>query len=105
MQAEVVIDNSDGAFMPGMYCHAKLTLLDHPKALTVPGSAIYVRGGETWVLVAEGAKARRAAVVVGMDDGRVVEILSGLKGTERVILGRPTGLSDGDAIEMGAKKS
>ena len=105
MQAEVILDNAAGGFMPGMYCHAKLTVIDHPKALTVPGSAIYARGGETWVLVAEGAKARRVAVVVGMDDGRVVEILSGLKGTERVILGRPTGLSDGDAIETGAKKS
>jgi HlyD family secretion protein len=105
MQAEVLLDNADGALMPGMYCNAKLTVLDHPKAMTIPGSGIYARDGKTWVLIAEGAKARRADVVVGMDDGRVVEILSGLKGTERVILGRPTGLTDGDAIVTGAKKN
>jgi len=101
MQAEVVLDNADGRLMPGMFCHASLKVADRPDAITIPGSAIYARGGETWVLIADGGAARRADVVVGLDDGRVVEILSGLEGTERVILGRPTGLSHGDPIDAG----
>jgi len=102
MQAEVVLDNADGRIMPGMFCHASLIVVDHPDALTIPGSAIYARGGKTWVLVADVDTARRVDVVVGLDDGRVVEILSGLEDTQRVILGRPTGLSDGDPINTGA---
>jgi len=101
MQAEVVLDNADGSLMPGMFCHATLTVADHPDAMTIPGSAIYARDGETWVLVADVDTARRIDVEVGLDDGRVVEILSGLEDTQRVILGRPTGLSDGDLIDIG----
>ena len=101
MQAEVVLDNADGRLMPGMFCHASLKVADRPDAITIPGSAIYARGGETWVLIADGGAARRADVVVGLDAGRVVAILSGLEGTERVILGRPTGLSHGDPIDAG----
>ena len=102
MQAEVVLDNANGRLMPGMFCHARLKVADRPDAMTIPGSAIYARDGETWVLVADGGSARRADVVVGLDDGRVVEIVSGLEGTERVILGRPTGLTGGDPIDTGA---
>lgn len=102
MQAEVVLDNADGRLMPGMFCRARLKIADHPDAMTIPGSAIYARDGETWVLVSDGGSARRADVVVGLDDGRVVEILSGLEGTEQVILGRPTGLTGGDPIDTGA---
>jgi len=102
MQAEVVLDNADGHLMPGMFCHASLRVADRPDTMTIPGSAIYARGGETWVLVADGETARRFDVEVGLDDGRVVEILSGIDDTQRVILGRPTGLSDGDPIDSGA---
>ena len=52
-----------------------------------------------------GRTARRIDVVVGLDDGRVVEILSGLEDTQLVIVGRPTGLSDGDPIDTGATNS
>ena len=102
MKAEVVLENADGRIMPGMYCRASLTVADRPDAKTIPGSAIYARGGQTWVLVADGDIARRFDVEVGLDDGRVVEIISGIEDTQRVILGRPTGLSDGDPIDSGA---
>ncbi len=45
----------------------------------------------------------RAVLHVGLDDGRVVEILAGLNDTERVILGRPAGLSNGDPIGTGSQ--
>ena len=103
MQAEVVLDNAAGRLMPGMFCHARLTVADHPDALTIPGSAIYAKDGETWVLVADEGFARYHDVTVGLDDGRVVEILAGLNDTQRVILGRPTGLSNGDPIDTGSQ--
>jgi len=103
MQAEVVLDNTAGDLMPGMFCHARLTVAERPDAMTIPGSALYAHDGDTWVLVADEGFARYHAVTVGLDDGIVVEILSGIDDTQRVILGRPTGLSNGDAIDTGSQ--
>jgi len=98
MHAEIELQNADGSLMPGMFCHAIVEVDRRPAAWTVPGSAIYARGTETWVMVAEAGVARRRDVEIGLDDGLVVEIRKGLRGTERVILGRPAGIEDGDAI-------
>ena len=63
--------------------------------------AIYADGDSTWVLIADGATARRRELVLGIDDGMIAEVREGLTGSERVIVGRPIGLGDGDSIRYG----
>jgi hypothetical protein len=57
----------------------------------VPRSAVSVQGESRgrivgWVYVVHDGKAHRTRVVAGADDGRQVEILSGLMPTDRVVL-------------------
>ena len=89
--------------MPGMFCHVSLALERRPNAMTVPGSAVYPGNGQPFVLIADGGKAKKREVELGLDDGIVVEIRSGLNGNERVILGRPAGLGDGDSVSAGGR--
>lgn len=98
MRAEVELDNTNGKLLPGMFCHVSLAVERREKAMTLPGSAIYASGGAPHVMFIEGGKAKRAEVVLGIDDGLRAEIRSGLTGDERVILGRPSGLRDGDPV-------
>ena len=99
MRAEVVLDNAEGRFLPGMFCHARMALERRPGALTLPGSA--VRAGaedESYVLVARDGRVGRVDVELGLDDGLVVEIRAGLAGGEQVIDGGVAGLRVGDAV-------
>src|SRR5262249_40591620 len=88
---EVHLDNPDEVLWPGMYGTATVTLEEH-YALTIPASALVRRGGKTLVYhIAETAGdplrgvVREAEVQLGMDDGKRVEVRSGLNGKELVI--------------------
>ena len=68
--------------------------------MLVPAVSVVRDGEETAVFVAAGAKAQRRAVRVGMSDGTSVEILSGVKAGERVIVDGQAGLPDDAAITV-----
>ncbi len=69
------------------------------KTLVVKNEAITQREGQTVVFVVQQGYGRQTAVTAGRGLGQVTEILSGLKGGERVILFPPGGLKDGDKVE------
>lgn len=70
----------------------------HTNVVTVPASAIVREGAETAVFVAAGDKAQRRPVVTGFAAGERVEVRSGLRAGEPVIVSGQAGLPDGAAI-------
>ena len=94
MRAEIELDNSEGYLRPGMYGTALVMLEEHYNVLTLPASSL-VRRGEGKVHVYYVAEAEgdpltgvllNKAVELGLDNGQVVEIRSGLTGDELVVL-------------------
>jgi hypothetical protein len=71
---------------------------EHANVVLVPIAAIVREGEETAVFVAEGDKAARRTVVVGIVDGMHAEIREGVKAGEQVIIHGQAGLPDGAAI-------
>jgi len=69
--------------------------------LVVPSSAIVRDGNETAVFVADGGKAHRRAIEVGASDASHVEVKSGLKAGDLVIVHGQTGLPDGASVSLG----
>lgn len=95
---EVEIPNVDGRLRPGMYARVTLTLEVHRGALTVPSEAVMGKE-DRFVYVIDGGKAHKTAVEVGVDDGKVAEITSGLQpGATVVVVGRDT-LVDGATVK------
>ena len=97
MRAEIEMDNPSGLLHPGMYGTALVLVEDRSNVLTVPAAAL-VRRGEGMVevyhvVVDEAGRQgderrgvlRRIPVVLGMDDGKEVEIRDGLKGDELIV--------------------
>jgi RND family efflux transporter MFP subunit len=72
----------------------------HSNVVLVPAVAIVREGEETAVFVVSGAEARRRPVRTGLSDSTHVEILSGLKAGEHVIVDGQAGLPDGAAITV-----
>jgi RND family efflux transporter MFP subunit len=72
----------------------------HHGVTIVPAAAVVHEGGEAAVFVASGGKAVRRDVHVGLQDDEHVELVSGVKAGEVVIVTNQNGLPDGAAITV-----
>jgi RND family efflux transporter MFP subunit len=73
----------------------------HPNAVLVPVPALVREGDETAVFIVNGDKAQRRPVQIGMTDGEHIEIVSGVKAGDMVIVDGQAGLPDGASIRIG----
>jgi RND family efflux transporter MFP subunit len=83
-KGNVKIDNLSEDIYPGMkaFVHVSLT---NDKTYLLPIDAV-LNGEQAYVYVADGEKAIIKNIIVGDDDGEMIEILSGLEGDEQVIV-------------------
>lgn len=100
MDTEVDVVNLDGSLVPGMYAQVHLHLANRPAALSVPLDAVDGLGTSVQqaYIVRDGV-VHLVIVKVGLQTPSHVEILSGLHAGDKVIVGRHTGLSDGEKVE------
>lgn len=73
----------------------------HPNAVLIPAPALVREGEETAVFVVNGDKAERRPVQIGLTDGERLEIVSGVKAGDMVIVDGQAGLPDGATISIG----
>ena len=100
LRTEVLIANSTGVLRPEMFGSLSLDLERREGVLTVPPASLHFEQGQAYVLVAERGYAHRVNVGRGVDDGNIVEIVSGLDGTESLIANAAAALADGAAITV-----
>lgn len=98
LDAEVHLPNPDGKLRPGMYGRARIQVGLHKQSLVVPESAVQLSGGQRFLFVIDGGKAQRRAVTIGIDGGTVLEIVSGLKPDEQIVVAGSDALSDGSPV-------
>ena len=82
---EVRVANADGALLSGMYATARLVLTRAEQVLTLPREAVATRDGKRLVLKVDGDKVSSVVVTEGLNDGRLVQILSGISAGDQVI--------------------
>jgi RND family efflux transporter MFP subunit len=100
MDTEVDVPNPDGSLVPGVYAEVHLHLAARPNVLSVPLDAIDGLGTsvqQAW-LVRNGVL-HLIPVKIGLQTATRVEILSGLQRGDRVVVGRHTGLSNGEKVD------
>ncbi|MDO9453229.1 MAG: efflux RND transporter periplasmic adaptor subunit [Stagnimonas sp.] len=85
LAARVLLDNSDGRWTPGLYVQGEVGVGESSVALAVPVSALQELEGGTSVFVEDADGLEQRAVKTGRSDGRVTEILEGLKAGEAVV--------------------
>jgi multidrug efflux pump subunit AcrA (membrane-fusion protein) len=74
---------------------AEIVLSAHEHALVVPHAALGGDANGVWVFRVEGGRARRTPVTLGLEDGDAVEVLTGLKEGDQVVVGA---VQDGAAV-------
>lgn len=84
--ARASIKNPDGLWRPGSAVHARVTVEQQPVALAVPLTALQRMDEGDVVFVREGERYSARAVRLGRRDAQRVEVLSGLKAGEQVVV-------------------
>lgn len=85
MAVEIDIPNKDLLLKPGMFANVVITAAEHVNAVTVPTAALLKDDQGQYVYIADGDTARQVRVKLGIEQGMQTEILSGLRGNERLI--------------------
>ncbi len=104
-RVNVVLGRPSSAVISGMTATV-LVPSDDPDTgtgtrLLVPSDALVRRGQMVGVFLVDGTTARLRWVRIGLEEGDAVEVLSGLKAGDRVVVGAGDRLTDGQRIVAG----
>jgi hypothetical protein len=103
MLCEIWLDNEHHLF-PGTFVHATLHLAA-PRVPVVDSSALLLRGDKPAVAIVRQSRIHFAVVRPGLDDGKTVQILQGLRAGERVALSPPFELEEGAVVQVVEQKA
>lgn len=93
VKAIAQLDRPSGVLIPGSSVSVEVILAQRENALALPTNLIQQESGETFVwVVDDDSRAQKRPVTTGLDTLEAVEIVSGLKDTDTVILNLPPDL-------------
>jgi len=85
---------------PGSFVTVNIVRETHPEALLLPREAVIRELQKAHVYVAEGDIAEKRAVTLGLEEGDLIEVISGVEAGDRVIVTGQGGLKDGSAVKI-----
>ncbi len=101
---ELEVNNAAGTLHPGDYAQVSFDLPASTTAndVRIPDSSVLFRenGTEVGVITPDGNHVRLQPITIGVDNGAVVEVESGLKPTDRVIDNPTDSLANGDQVRV-----
>jgi HlyD family secretion protein len=99
MRVEVDLPNKDSALYPGMYATLSLNCFSSDDAPRIPDDALIFRDGEAYAPVVRNDRIHLAPIKIGNDDGREVEVASGLSPGDLLALNLGEGVEEGDPVQ------
>jgi RND family efflux transporter MFP subunit len=102
---EVDVPNRDGSLVPGAYTEVHFQVKVFRQTLILPVSTLLFRQeGLRVVIVVHDEKngdiAKLVPIVIGQDDGRVVQVISGLQPDDEVVQNPPDSVIDGERVRV-----
>jgi membrane fusion protein (multidrug efflux system) len=95
IRVRAAVPNPEGLLKPGMFLTVQLVLGRRPNATLIPEESVVASGASQFVYRVVDGKARRTPVVLGQRLPGFVEVLSGVKPGEQVIIGGVQKVRDG----------
>lgn len=99
MQVEIDVPNKDYKLSPGMFANVVLDVQSRPDALTVPTQAVNRQNNTASVYVVDPEnRIARRDIQIGLDGADRVEVTSGLREGDKVVLGSFGSLQAGEHV-------
>jgi len=96
-RVEIVVENPERELRPGTFGQVTIEVQTRENTLVLPQKAIL---DNRYVFVAQGDKAVKREVMLGLQNANLVEVTGGVAEGDLVIVEGNYGLSDGDAIQV-----
>jgi len=90
----------DSAYRPGAFVRVRIETDVRSETVLAPKKAILEEDGESFVFVSSGETAEKRIVEIGYEDGASVEIRSGLRAGESIVVAGQGALKDGDKTRI-----
>lgn len=102
---EFAVSNPQRRLKPGSFASLVIPIMARPGTLSLPGSSLIAGPNGTMVaVVGKNGRVAMRSVAVGRDQGKTIEILSGIAPTDRIVLTPPDALAPGDLVRVVAAK-
>jgi len=98
---ESLVDNTDRVLKPGFFAKGLIALKIDQNVMVVPDDTVSTLAGVSTVYVIEDGKARQQIVSLGLREGKQLEIVDGLKGTETLAASQLNQLATGMSVNTG----
>ena len=103
LQVELQVPNPKGEILAGSYAQVRFNETTNASGLTLSDNTLIFRAqGMQVALVGSNNLVELRSIKLGRDFGNMVEVLSGLNATDRVIVNPPDGIADGMAVRLRA---
>ena len=101
LRVEIDVKSDSGKLRPGMYVYADLKVAERKDAMALPKGGVLTQDNQSFCLVVNSeSKIVRLPIQVGIRAGEEVEVISGLKGNERVIAINAAAYREGQTVEV-----
>lgn len=102
---KIELENPQGMIKAGMFAEVDIATDGEKGVLSVPSEAVVVKGGEKLVFAIEDGRAKARKVETGIDDGKFVKIISGVKKGEQIAVKGQNYLDDGSKVKISGQES
>jgi RND family efflux transporter MFP subunit len=97
---EIDVENPTGTLLTGSYAEVHLAVPTHASTFLLPVNALIFRSEGLHVATVKDGKVVLAAVTPGRDFGNQIEIVSGLKADDQVIINPPDSIVAAQAVQV-----
>jgi RND family efflux transporter MFP subunit len=102
---EIDLENPGGVILPGSFAQVHLKLPTDAKTFRVPVNTLIFRSEGMRLAVVKNGVVALVPVTIGRDFGTTIEVVSGLKGGESVVVNPPDSLADGQSVTVAAPEA
>ncbi|HTZ49800.1 MAG TPA: efflux RND transporter periplasmic adaptor subunit [Verrucomicrobiae bacterium] len=97
---EVDVPNKSGLLLPGGYAQVHLQVHVQNERLQVPVNALLFRSEGLRAVVVDNNRVRLQALQIGRDYGTSLEVLTGLKSEDWIVLNPPDSIENGEEVHV-----
>jgi RND family efflux transporter MFP subunit len=100
LQVEIDVNNPSGTLLTGSYAEVKLKLPEVNSTYLLPVETLIFRSQDLSVAVVKDSKVVLTGVTPGRDLGENIEVVSGLRPEDQVIINPPDSIVSGQAVQI-----
>ncbi|GAB1476627.1 efflux RND transporter periplasmic adaptor subunit [Bacillota bacterium] len=96
----ITVDDSSGDIKAGMFAEVQIVSDMKKDVICIPSDAVFIKSGESRVVVLNGNIPSVVTVETGLDNGSLVEIVKGLKSGDVIAVTGQQYVVDGEAVNI-----